>query len=112
MAAYVELFIDQGATFNNIINLSDDISNANINITGYIVRSQMRRSYYSANATANITCTITNAAQGEITMNLNANTTANIKAGRYLFDLETIDTLGTVSRVLEGIITVTPGITR
>ena len=112
MAAYVELIIDQGATFNNIINLSDDITNSNVNISGYVVRSQMRRSYYSANATANITCTITNAAQGEITMNLNANTTASIKAGRYLFDLETVDTLGTVSRVLEGIITVTPGITR
>lgn len=112
MAAYVELIVDQGATFNNIINLSDDLTNSNVNIAGYIVRSQMRRSYYSANATANITCTITNAAQGEITMNLNANTTANIKAGRYLFDLETVDPLGTVSRVLEGIITVTPGITR
>lgn len=112
MAAYAELIVDQGATFNNIINLSDDITNANINISGYIVRSQMRRSYYSANATANIICTITNAAQGEITMRLDANTTANIKAGRYLFDLETVDNLGTVSRVLEGIVTVTPGITR
>lgn len=112
MAAYTELIVDQGATFNNVINLADDITNANVNISGYIVRSQMRRSYYSANATANITCTITNANQGEITMNMNANTTANIKAGRYLFDLETVDTQGTVSRVLEGIITVTPGITR
>ena len=112
MAAYVELIMDQGATFNNIINLSDDINNEAVNVSGFTVRSQMRRSYYSANATANITCTITNATQGEITMNLNANTTANIKAGRYLFDLEIVDTLGSVSRVLEGIITVTPGITK
>jgi hypothetical protein len=29
-----------------------------------------------------------------------------------LFDLETVDGFDTVSRVLEGIITVTPGITR
>ena len=40
-----------------------------------------------------------------------ANTTA-IKAGRYLFDMQTTDTQGTVTRVLEGIITVTPEITR
>lgn len=112
MAAYVELFMDQGATFNNIINLSDDLTNANINVSGYIVRSQMRRSYYSTNATANIICTITNAADGEITMSLSANTTANIKSGRYLFDLETVDTNGIVNRVLEGIITVTPEVTR
>lgn len=112
MAAYVELFMDQGATFNNVINLTDDITNSYINISGYIVRSQMRRSYYSANATANITCTISDSEQGEITMNLDAGVTANIKAGRYLFDLETVDNAGTVSRVLEGIITVTPGVTR
>lgn len=112
MAAYVELFVDQGATFNNIINLTDDITNASINVSGYTIASQMRRSYYSANATANITCTITNAAQGEIKMSMSANTTANIKAGRYLFDLKTIDLAGTVSRVLEGIITVTPATTR
>lgn len=112
MAAYVELFMDQGATFNNIITLSDDLTNANINISGYIVRSQMRRSYYSANASANIICTITNAENGEITMSLDANTTANIKSGRYLFDLETVDTIGTTNRVIEGIITVTPQVTR
>ena len=34
MAAYVELYMDQGATFNNIINISDDITNANVNVSG------------------------------------------------------------------------------
>lgn len=112
MGAFVELFMDQGTTFNTIINLSDDLTNANINVSGYTVRSQMRRSYYSVNATANMICTITDSANGEITLSLSANTTANIKAGRYLFDLETVDTLGTVTRPLEGIITVTPEVTR
>jgi len=112
MAAYVELIMDQGASFNNVINLTDDLSNASLNILGYTVRSQMRRSYYSANATANITCTITNSSNGEITMSMTAANTTLIKSGRYLFDLETVDTNGIVSRVLEGIITVTPQITR
>jgi hypothetical protein len=112
MAAYVELFMDQGATFNNVINLSDDLTNANINISGYIVRSQMRRSYYSANASANIICTITNASIGEITLSLEPNETANIKAGRYLFDIEVTTTTNTAVRLLEGIITVTPRVTK
>ena len=30
MASYVELFIDQGTTFNNIINLTDDTTNTQI----------------------------------------------------------------------------------
>ena len=112
MAAYVELFMDQGANFNNVINLSDDITNASLNIQGYSVRSQMRRSYYSVNATANIVCTVSNYANGEITMSMTAANTAIIKAGRYLFDLETIDRSGVTNRVLEGIITVTPRITK
>lgn len=112
MAAYVELYLDQGADFNNVINLSDDITNTTLNIAGYVVRSQMRRSYYSANATATINCTVSDYANGEITMAMTSSQTANIKAGRYLFDLETVDRDGIVNRVLEGIITVTPGITR
>ena len=112
MAAYVELYMDQGADFNNIINLTDDLTNATVNLSGYSVRSQMRRSYYSANPTSNITCTISNSSNGEITMSVTAANTSNIKAGRYLFDLETEDGNGFVTRVLEGIITVTPQVTR
>jgi cytochrome oxidase Cu insertion factor (SCO1/SenC/PrrC family) len=72
----------------------------------------MRRSYYSINATASIVCAISDASNGEITMTMTAANTANIKAGRYLFDLETEDGNGFVTRVLEGIITVTPQVTR
>ena len=112
MAAYAELYLDQGTTFNNIINLTDDLTNAYINVSGYVVRSQMRRSYFSANVSANIVCTITDAANGEITMSLPAANTSALKAGRYLYDVEVVDTAGTTSRILEGIITVTPEVTR
>jgi hypothetical protein len=72
----------------------------------------MRRSYYSTNVSANIVCTITNAANGEITMSLGSSNTAAIKAGRYLFDIRTTDPFNVTSRILEGIITVTPEITK
>jgi hypothetical protein len=112
MSAYVELYMDQGATFNNTLNITDDLTNAKVNVSGYTVRSQMRRSYYSANATAQIVCTVTDAANGTILMSLAAANTSNIKAGRYLFDVETVDTASVTTRILEGIITVTPEITR
>lgn len=111
MAAYVELYMDKGADFRNVINITDDLTNAPVNITEYNITSQMRRSYYSANATANITCTITNPANGEITMSMTAANTALIKDGRYLFDMKVTDGYGNISRVLEGIITVTPRVT-
>jgi uncharacterized protein YbcV (DUF1398 family) len=112
MAAYVELYMDQGATFENTLTITDDITNAAANISGYTITSQMRRSYYSANASANITCTIVNAATGNLKLSMTAANTNIIKAGRYLFDVETTDPQGRVTRILEGIINVTPGVTR
>ena len=112
MAGFAELYIDQGASFTNVINLTDDITNASINTSGYTITSQLRRSYYSANASANITCAITNPANGEITMTLTAGETANIKAGRYVFDVKVIDNFGATSRVLEGIFTVLPQVSK
>lgn len=112
MAAFTELYLDQGATFNSVIYLTDDLTNTPINVAGYIVTSQMRRSYYSVNASASFTCAITDAPNGEITLSMTHLQTANIKAGRYLFDIEAMDDANVVSRVVEGIITVTPQITR
>lgn len=112
MSAYVELYLDQGTTFNNVINLTDDITNTPINIAGYTATSQLRRSYYSANASANITCSITNAANGEVTLSMTAANTANLKPGRYLFDVKSDDGAGSVTRLVEGIITVTPSVTK
>ena len=112
MAAYVELYMDQGTTFNNVINITDDVTNAAVNISGYVITSQMRRSYYSANATANIVCSITNAANGEVTLSLAAANTANIRPGRYLFDVKSVNTSNVTNRILEGIITVTPQVGR
>lgn len=112
MAAFVELYMDQGANFSNIITLTDDTTNTAINIVGYSVRSAMRRSYYSVNASANIVCSITDGANGSITMTLAAANTANINPNRYLFDVESTTPGGVKSRVLEGFITVTPSVTR
>lgn len=112
MSAYVELYIDQGTSFNNVINLTDDVTNSPINVYNYTVTSQLRRSYYSTNASANIICTITNASNGEITLSMTAANTANLKPGRYVFDVKTLDDDNVTSRVLEGVITVTPAVTR
>lgn len=112
MTAYVELFIDQGTDFNSIIYITDDTTNDSVNVYGYTANSQIRKSYYSANITANITCSFTNTANGELTLSMDANTTANIRAGRYVFDVKVTDSSNIVSRILEGIITILPSVTR
>ena len=43
---------------------------------------------------------------------MNSATTANIKAGRYLYDVRMVDTSNVVTRVIEGIITIYPQVTK
>jgi hypothetical protein len=104
--------MDQGSTFETNMTITDDITNTAANISGYIVKSQMRRSYYSANASANLVCTIVDAPSGNLKISLDAANTSAIRPGRYLFDVDTTDRGGKVVRILEGIVNVTAGVTR
>jgi uncharacterized protein YbcV (DUF1398 family) len=108
---YAELTVDQGSTFETTLDLVNDDGSA-INVANYLFSGQIRKSYYSANATANLTITIVNAANGNVNISLNAATTTNIKAGRYLYDVKMTDVANTVTRVVEGIITITPQVTK
>lgn len=106
MAKKINLVIDQGSDFLN----SFDITLANgqsVDLSTFTGQSQMREhdsaiSYYSIDVTV---------AAAEIILSLSAIQSANIEAGRYLYDVEITD--GTIKyRILEGIVTVTPNITR
>ena len=56
--------------------------------------------------------TIPSLSNGELTLALSANQTSNITFGRYVYDAELIDGSGFVTRIVEGIITVTPEVSR
>ena len=109
--AYVELTLDQGTTFQTQISLTND-DQTPINVTGFSFASQIRKSYYSTNPVANLTVSIVDASTGNVTLSMTAANTANVRAGRYLYDLMMTDTGGVKTRVIEGIITVTPQVTR
>jgi hypothetical protein len=71
----------------------------------------MRKSYYATSNTV-ITSTITGNANGEITMSMTAANTANLTPGRSVFDLLITSPTGVKTRVVEGIIVISPGVTR
>ena len=106
----MELLIEQASTFSTTVNV-EDTAGAAINLTSYTAASQMRKSYYSTSNTI-ITSTITGNANGEITLSMTAANTANLTPGRSVFDLLITDTsTGIKTRVIEGIIIVSPGVT-
>lgn len=109
-AAYQNLYLEQGTTFTTTITI-DDVYGDVFDLTGYTASSQMRKSYYSSNAAATFQTTI-NIGQGTITLDMAANTSANISAGRYVYDTIITDGSTNVTRVLEGIVDVSPRVTR
>lgn len=110
-AAISNLYIEQGTSFSTTITI-DDVYGDVFDLTNYTAQSQIRKSYYSANTTATFT-TAVNSGQGSITLSLSSAVTANIAPGRYVYDTKIIGTInGQVTRILEGIVDVSPSVTR
>ena len=110
MAAFSEIIIEQGATFSTTLNVEDSVGTA-INLYAYTAESQMRKSYYSSTAYT-ISANVTGTANGEITLSMTAANTALLSSGRYVYDVKITSPSSVVTRVIEGIVTVLPSVTR
>lgn len=109
MAIKANIVIDQGTTFQTTINVTDE-NDEIVNLTGYTGAAQLRKHFTSTTSyafTVSISPTI-----GTVTLSMTANATANVVGGRYVYDCELTDTNGAVTRLIEGIATVTPQVTR
>jgi hypothetical protein len=107
MATKANITIDQGATFNTQILLTDDAGNA-LDLSGYTGESQIRK-WYTSNAHTDFTVSLVT---GAINLSLTSNTTANLNSGRYVYDVIVKDGSNNVTRVVEGIVTVTPRVSQ
>ena len=72
--------------------------------------SQVRKTFTSSNATSFGTALANN--NGTLTLSMNNSVTSALSAGRYVYDVELTDASGIKSRILEGMVTVTPEVTR
>lgn len=110
MATISNLVIDQGTTFSSIISLTQQ-DGTPMDLTGYTVKSQFRKSYQSSSATS-FTASVYDATAGKIRLQLVPTDTTSIQAGRYLYDIELTSSSGEKSRALEGLVILTPEITK
>lgn len=110
MSQLVNLVIDQGSDFVATLDIQDAIGTP-IDLTLYDVRGQVRKTYSSLTAYSFGCIKTTN--QGEVKLNMLGALTATMRDGRYVYDIEIIHSvLGTVIRVVEGQVTVTPRVSR
>jgi hypothetical protein len=113
MAATANLRIEQGATFNSDVTVKDTNGSA-FNLTDYTAAAKMALGYASTRTRTTISTAIaSDPTTGIITISLTADQTSALEApARYVYDIEiTKSSDSTVTRVIEGIITVSPNVT-
>ena len=110
MAAIANLRIDQGASFSSDVTVTGD-DDSIFDLTGHTATAKLAKGYASTHTRTNFTTAI-NTATGVVTISLNADQTNGLEEGRYVYDVEILKTSdSTVTRVVEGIVTVYPSAT-
>lgn len=115
------LTIRQGATFGPLLFAMTDADNVPIDLTGAVIRGQIRKNVNDVTPTATLVCAITDAPNGKYEVSLSAAVTAAIKCGKdltsvdskYVWDLELLGSDGvTVIPLYYGTVSVFREITR
>lgn len=110
MATKSNIVIDQGSDLSLVVQVTT-VAGTIFNLTNYTANCKLSKHWSSSNSYS-LTATVTDAPDGEITLSANNTTTSTIPAGRYMYDVEVTSNTGIKTRVLEGIMTITPEITK
>jgi hypothetical protein len=111
MATISNLFINQDTDFSTTVTVNDSSGSA-LNLTSYTALAMIRKTYQSTTATTFTSTFAADRTTGQITISLTDAQTALLEDGRYVYDLVVTDNSGIKTRVVEGIATVTPGVSR
>lgn len=104
----INITILQGADFSESF-LSQESDSSATDLTGYTAYSQLKK-HSGASSSFPFTVGITSSI-GEVKISMNGNTTSSIEPGRYVYDVKLVSGIGTVTRLVEGMAFVSPGIT-
>ena len=111
-AVYVSnLVINTCATFNQTFTLEDSGSNSPLNLSGYTVRSHMRK-HPGASTFTDLNAAILNVNDGTVTVGLTTSQCTVMKPGRYVYDVLITDSSNTTTSVVEGSVLVRKGVTQ
>lgn len=112
MGAKANIIIDQGTDYSTVLSVTND-DGTPTNLSGYTAAGQMRKHYTSSAPTATFVITFdSDRTTGLLTVALAKSVTNAIPAGRYVYDVEITSSGDKTTRLVEGIATVTPQVTK
>lgn len=109
MAAIANLRIDQGASFSSDVTVTNSDGDA-VDLAGYTAEAKLASSYGASTSVQFTTSIAADTTTGVISISLTDTQTSALNApARYVYDVYITKTSdSTVTRVIEGIITVNP----
>jgi hypothetical protein len=110
MAAKANIVLDQGADFQTTITVRGD-DGAVTDLTGYTASGSIKKHYTSLTSIDFTMSFETPRSAGQLTLSLTRAQTEAMEPGRYVYDVEITDSSNFRSRLVEGIVTVTPQVT-
>ena len=110
MAIYSNLTIDQGSAFTATVTIEDSSGNPK-NVNGYALAGKIKKNYESSTSVEFDVTTPISSTNGVVTIALTDTKTKAMEPGRYVYDVEITSTGGVTTRVLQGQVEVTPGVT-
>ena len=112
MTVYVaNIVINGGAALSQTYDLADQNTNSAKDLTNHTAAAQMRK-HAAAVGVTTFTTTIVNAAAGQIRIGLTTSQTAELKPGRYVYDLMLTAPDNSMTRIIEGMALVREGVTK
>jgi hypothetical protein len=109
MAIKANLIVDQGTDYSTSINLTNADGDI-VSLAGYTANGQIRKTYSSSNSVS--FGIVLESSNGVVQLSLTDAQTANLVSGRYVYDVIVTSSANVTSRIVEGIVTVTPRVTK
>ena len=108
-AGIYNLSIEQGSSWELQMSI-DSSAGVNLDVTGYTFDAKIAKSYYD-DFPISMTVTIVNAINGTIKITLTPAQTGALDAAiEYIYDVDMTSGGGTVTRLMEGRATISPGL--
>jgi hypothetical protein len=109
MAYIANLYIDAGTSFSSDVTVQNSDGSI-FNLANHTAQGKMSKGHSNANARINFDITVYEN-DGIVMISLTPAITAQLEDGRWVYDVQITNTVdSTVTRVVEGIITVYPGV--
>ena len=106
----LNLLLEKGTDWDATFNIQNEDNTTPLNLTGYTAEAKMRKSYYSTTSTSFVV-TFVDRYNGQLKIGLANTATAVLAARRYVYDIVLTSPQSVKTRVIEGILEVTPGVT-